>query len=333
MGEFISIAFCFLSQECCRHTHNNVDAVFPRFTKVFFGYGDNPGLAEGINTMEEFDQEFQKCFKNDDIQLKRMIGCLDFKTIFEDSLGFANYAPGKKSSAAARAQGGRDKEYHSIHFFLDENGVARCKGRYDELQTHWLPLEGSGIAVFSELGQLRANALLAAGDHAAEFMPYDTLNDWDLRSAICENLTRHPRLTDVQRLSWKRWFDDLPTSVDNVRNEFKFSWSLPKLIKRVRERERACGLLVPRVELGESTDYQQDPRYMGEVFTHPGYTKSQLQADRRQRARNFTNRKTAEDRQQAALRLQNRREKRMREAQDQNYHEDQLRDRTKFANS
>ena len=265
--------------------------------------------------MEEFDQEFLKCFKNDDIKFKRMIGCLDFKSIFEDGLGFGNYAPGKKSSATARAQGGRDKEYHSIHFFLDENGVPRCKGRYDELQTHWLPLEGNGIPVFSPLGQLRVNALLAAGDRAAQIMPHDTLNDWDMRSAIRENLSRHPRLTDLQRLSWRRWFDELPTTVADVGETSKFSWGLPRLVQRLQDFEKSRGRLGPRLELGESTDQQLDPRYMGEVFTHPGFSKRQLQADRRQRASNFRNRKSAEERQQAALRLQNRREKRAREEQ------------------
>ena len=298
-----------------------MDAVFPRFTKVFFGWGDVPGLAGGINTMEEFDSEFLKCFSGDDIRLKRMIGCLDFKLIFDGCIGFGNYAPGKKSSASARAQGGRDKEYHCVHFFLDESDVVRCKGRYDELQNHWLPLEGPGIAVFSPIGQRRIIALIAAGDKATPVMPYDSLNDWNLRTAIQESLAIHARLTDAQKLSWKTWFANLPTSIENVPMSQKFHWALPQLIARTVERERARGSTLPRAELGESTDYQQDPKYMGEVFTHPKYTQAQLKADRRQRARNFQSRKSAEDRQTAAKKLQERRSKRMNPAGSLQYKE------------
>ena len=70
---------------------------------------------------------------------------------------------------------------------------------------------------------------------------------------------------------------------------------------------------MPRSEVGESTDYQQDPKFMGEVFTHPGFTKQQLNSDRRQRAANYAKRKGAEDRQKAAKRLHTIRSKRMRE--------------------
>ena len=264
--------------------------------------------------MQEFDEEFLKCFKGDDIKLKRLIGCLDFKSIFEGCLGFGNYTPGKKTSASARAQGGRDKEYHSVHFFLDTDGVARCKGRYDELQTHWLPLEGPGIGVFSPIGLVRIKSLIAAGDKATTIMPYDSLKDWSLRTLIEENLTKHNRLTDVQRAHWASWFKNLPTSIDNVSIAQKFQWALPQLIFKVAERERSRMGLRLRAELGESTDYQQDPKFMGEVFTHPGFTEKELKADRRQRAENFKNRKNAQEKQNAAKRLQDRRMKRMQAA-------------------
>ena len=261
--------------------------------------------------MEEFDDEFLKCFKGDNVKLKRMIGCLDFKSIFEGCIGFGNYTPGKKSSAAARAQGGRDKEYHSVHFFLDSDSVPRCKGRYDELQNHWLPLEGPRIPVFSPMGHIRIRSLIAAGDRASAIMPYDSLKDWGLRTLIEENLTKHARLTDVQRANWASWFKSLPTSIENVTIAQKFQWALPQLIFRVAELERSRLGATLRVELGESTDYQQDPKFMGEVFTHPGFTKKQLKADQRQRAQNFQNRKSAGEKQNAAKRLQDRRAKRM----------------------
>ena len=310
LNDFSVIFFDFLTS----HTHINIDAVFPRFTKVFFGWGDVPGLPGGINTMEEFDEEFLKCFKGDDVKLKRMIGCLDFKSIFEGCLGFGNYTPEKKTSASARAQGGRDKEYHSVHFFLDSDNIARCRGRYDELQNHWLPLEGPGIAAFSPIGQLRIQALIAAGDRAATLMPYDSLKDWGLRALIEENLTNHTRLTAVQRGNWVSWFKNLPTSIENVSIPQKFQWALPQLILRVNERERSRLGVTLRPELGESTDYQQDPKFMGEVFTHPGFTEKQLKADRRQRAQNYQNRRSAGEKKKAANRLQERRAKRMQTA-------------------
>ena len=257
--------------------------------------------------MQEFKEEFLKCFKDDNIFLKNLIGCIDFKSIFEGCLGFGNYSPGKKSSATAKSQGGRDKEYHSVHFFLDPDGMARCKGRYDELQTHWLPLEGPGISVFSPIGYHRIKTLLAAGDRATLLMPYDSLNNWGLRELVQEHLCNDTRLTDAQRFSWKIWFQNLPTSINGVPVAQKFRWVLPDLVARVLERENSRGMILPRPEIGDSTDYQQDPKYMGEVFTHAGFTPQQLKADRRQRSRNFQNRKSASERQQAAKRLQERR--------------------------
>ncbi len=173
--------------------------------------------------MDEFDDEFSKCFLKADMVIKRMYACLDFKTLFDGCLGFGNYAPGKKTSSVALEQGGRDKEYHSLHFFLGDDGTPLLKGRYDELQSTWLPIQGKGIEVFSKLGSLRVKALLAAGSTAILKMPYDSLQSWSSAETIKKNMQLASFLTPTQKAKWSEWFASVPETADAVPSHQKFA--------------------------------------------------------------------------------------------------------------
>eukprot|EP00300_Choanocystis_sp_HF-7_P005828 c14299_g1_i2.p1 GENE.c14299_g1_i2~~c14299_g1_i2.p1 ORF type:complete len:828 (+),score=117.56 c14299_g1_i2:197-2680(+) len=273
------------------HTHNDVDASFSHFTKRFFGWGKVPGLAGGIKTMTEFDDEFKKSYEGSNIKFQRKIACLDLKALFADCLGFENYGTTKKKSKAALAQGGRDPEYHSIKIYADENGIPHALGRYSELQNTWLPRNSPGVPVFNDHGQVILAKLLAG-----------TLQPSlaELRTAVEKNLQASPQLSDLQKQTWKDWFQRLPNSLEDPRllSEHKFSWELREWIERVKNfrSRRPAQLSAP----GSSTDNAAHEDLLTEQWVWSGHTRSQLQQEQRQRARNFSSVTQAKQRQAAA---------------------------------
>lgn len=108
----------------CRHTHCLIDKYNQNFTVRFQGYGNNPGLEHGINTISEFDREMRNSYKSITFDLVRKYSLLDVKCFFRGWLAYQGYGTSRKHSNDAVAQGGRDEEALHMHFFKNSQGNA-----------------------------------------------------------------------------------------------------------------------------------------------------------------------------------------------------------------
>lgn len=121
------------------HTHNIGDRRNCCFTVRFAGLGENPGLRDGIRTMEEFLAQMKESFKQISFEIYTKVALFHFSKLFRGWLNYSYYGTPRKLSKAALAQGGRDPEPHHFHFFQDEKGVIVMQYKYDEISELYLP--------------------------------------------------------------------------------------------------------------------------------------------------------------------------------------------------
>lgn len=143
----ILIALTYVSYN--RHSHSLIDKYNQNFTVRFQGYGNNPGIESGINTMTEFDKEMRNSFKSIKFDIFRKVAVLDVKKFFSGWINYNRYGTTKRTSESAQAQGGRDEEALHIHFYKQgTNAVVKYKF-YEGEDVPYLPRK-SPIKVISQ---------------------------------------------------------------------------------------------------------------------------------------------------------------------------------------
>ena len=137
-----------------RHTHIDIDGRNALYTTHLFGRKEAGGRVERVNTLSQFDAEVSKAYKKDHFHIKRLDGLLDVKAKWNLLLGYSKYGTTRNTSAAAKAQGGRQEEPMCMHFFRStqagSSGVTIMQYKYKESDPFWMPYSCEGIPVFSD---------------------------------------------------------------------------------------------------------------------------------------------------------------------------------------
>ena len=232
--------------------------------------------------MTDFDREVKKAFKTDNFILKRLEGLLDFKKAWNRWRGYENYGIPKNNSKEAIATGGRPEEPMCMHFFMGKTqfpGKVLLRYKFKETDSWDMPYNHEGIPVFSEY----------ALSQPSLFNSPDILEPeaWDDKEAISNYLLKQADFTPEERQQLHQFFDNVPTTIEDIPDNKRFRFLIPDLAKKFKEKQ---AVYVPEgYGVGESVR----PEKPDERVTWSLYTKADYRKDVKQRAVNYSKEKHA----------------------------------------
>jgi hypothetical protein len=163
--------------------------------------------VERVNTLSQFDAEVTKAYKRDRFLMKRLDGLLDVKAKWNKCLGYSKYGTTRTTSAAAKAQGGRQEEPMCMHFFRSKqpgsNGVTLMQYKYRESDLYWMPYSCEGIPVFSDHAKSLGAALFDSPEIARP-------KDWPDKDKIYRHLADHAKFSEAEKGEWKLFLRQHP---------------------------------------------------------------------------------------------------------------------------
>ena len=259
------------------HTHIDIDGRHAIFAQHFNGTKSTAGRVQnGILTPNEFDREIVVPYQKDRVKVIRKYGLLSFSKSVDGWIAISNYGTPTKHSAHAKKQGTRDPEAHYFHYFKDPiSNDARMRYKYREnmAESQWLPAAGKPAIV-----ALQPECLEAAWDLFKQDIPMRNLEDWPQKASVEANILSNNLLSPLQKSEWQQWFSEFPVTLDQVPEEERFTWCIPKIAKEklaVRKaKEGNTSRLIPTVVSS------MDLPFNHEVIVHAGYTKKDLKRDR-----------------------------------------------------
>ena len=261
------------------HTHIDIDGRNALYTTYLFGRKEAGGRVERVNTLSKFDEEIAKAYKQDRFRIKRLGGLLDVKAKWNMWLGYSKYGTTRNTSAAAKAQGGREEEPMCLHFFRGQQPGSSKKTlmqyKYRESDSYWMPYNHEGIVVFSDYATSLGEGMFTSPDIAKP-------KDWPDKDKTCRYLLESSKLSAFDKMEWKSFFDNIPQTVADIPENKRFKWLLPEIAMRHKVARGQSALPAERV--GESSR----PEKPDERVVHPGFTEADLRKAQRQRAENFS---------------------------------------------
>ena len=259
------------------HTHIDIDGRHAIFSMHFNGRRTTAGhVHEGILTPKEFEHEIKVPFLKDKVSVIKKYGLLAFAEAVNGWLAISNYGTPSKSSRHADKQGCRDPEPHYMQYVKDlGHGDARMRYKFRESMEEWMPSVNKEAVILFHPSKLQAALDLLSQDIAVK-----ELEEWPMKDSIRSHIMANKALTVVQKAEWEQWFDDCPNSALEVSDVDKFEWCVPKLLKERRfyRKEVELQVSVPVPNIVSPLDLP----YRHEVIVHTGYTKKDLNRDRRQ---------------------------------------------------
>jgi hypothetical protein len=234
--------------------------------------------VERVNTLSQFDAEVTKAYKRDRFLMKRLDGLLDVKAKWNKCLGYSKYGTTRTTSAAAKAQGGRQEEPMCMHFFRSKqpgsNGVTLMQYKYRESDLYWMPYSCEGIPVLSDHAKSLGAALFDSPEVAQP-------KDWPDKDKIYRHLMDHSKLSEGEKGEWKSFFDNIPSAAADIPVAKRFKWLLPDLALKCKAARGGAAAVSERV--GESSR----PAKPDERVVYSGFTEADLRKAEKQRADNF----------------------------------------------
>lgn len=263
------------------HTHIDIDGRHAIFSMHFNGTKDSGGrVGQGIMTPAEFDREIKVPYKSDKVTVFRKYGLLAFADRVKGWLGFSNYGTPSKSSAHAKAQGGRDPEAHFFTYFRDSTmGISRMRYKFLETDSLSMP-SADGIVVIKPEHQQDALDLLH------DLIPMKELEEWTNRVSVESSISGNKDLSPFQLRQWEEWFSSCPVTIadiDCTDDGSIIRWRVSDLLSKKKEYFEALQAAYTPWK-AQSHRVQQFPH---EIIVHPGHPKKTMISERKERQHNY----------------------------------------------